>query len=260
MELISFIVLKLCTLRQSRYFSNFFYHDWKGNFQFWWFHLTPYIQDFLHSKVFITFNPFMPTGAFNICCPRDCALGIMGAPRVPPLNPSETIVFCVEASPARCAGEGRRSQIKSRTRDKASVGPAEYEFVNQFRKGRRFLLLFCYYYFSGIIFIIILFSSLATVHRFSEFSLIKPSFDWPYSEKVFCVMSLTHAWKLITNFAESYQISIGEILCFDIILLIYIKYLLIYIEEITWYNSSFHFNRRHMFRPTGKVQQDNNMH
>ena len=63
----------------------------------------------------------MPTGAFNICCPRDCvsrhngdtsgaplnpffptvptfavretvSVSIRGAPRVPPLNPSETIV------------------------------------------------------------------------------------------------------------------------------------------------------------------------
>ena len=34
-----------------------------------------------------TFNPFMPTGAFNICCPRDCVSrhngGTMGAPLKP---------------------------------------------------------------------------------------------------------------------------------------------------------------------------------
>ena len=43
------------------------------------------------SEVLI--NPFMPTVAFNICCPIDCVLGIMGEPRVPPLNPSELIVL-----------------------------------------------------------------------------------------------------------------------------------------------------------------------
>ena len=37
-------------------------------------------------------NPFFPT--VPTCAVRETAsLGIMGAPRVPPLNPSETIVF-----------------------------------------------------------------------------------------------------------------------------------------------------------------------
>ena len=38
------------------------------------------------------FNPFVPI--FPTCAVRETASpGIMGAPRVPPLNPSETIVF-----------------------------------------------------------------------------------------------------------------------------------------------------------------------
>ena len=46
----------------------------------------------------MTLNPLMSNGAFNICCPRDCVSrtvspGMMGAPRVPPLNPSESIVL-----------------------------------------------------------------------------------------------------------------------------------------------------------------------
>ena len=45
------------------------------------------------TKYMQAVNPFMPTGAFNICCPRDCVLGIMGEPRVPSLNPSESIVL-----------------------------------------------------------------------------------------------------------------------------------------------------------------------
>ena len=35
----------------------------------------------------------MPTGAFNICCPRDCVSRHKGGMRVPPLNPSESIVL-----------------------------------------------------------------------------------------------------------------------------------------------------------------------
>ena len=37
--------------------------------------------------------PFMPTVAFNICCPRDCVSGHNGGAWVPPLNPSESIVL-----------------------------------------------------------------------------------------------------------------------------------------------------------------------
>ena len=35
-------------------------------------------------------NPFLPTVAFNICCPRDA---VSRAANVAPLNPSETIVL-----------------------------------------------------------------------------------------------------------------------------------------------------------------------
>ena len=40
-------------------------------------------------------NPFLPTVAFSqhLLSERLTSLGIMGEPRVPPLNPSETIVF-----------------------------------------------------------------------------------------------------------------------------------------------------------------------
>ena len=57
----------------------------------------------IHQKMMMICNiyinkyhiPFMPTGAFNICCPRDCVSRHNGVPRVPPLNPSETIeLFC----------------------------------------------------------------------------------------------------------------------------------------------------------------------
>ena len=46
----------------------------------------------------ISFYPFLPTVAFsqpssNICCPRDCVSRHNGAPLVPPLNPTETIVL-----------------------------------------------------------------------------------------------------------------------------------------------------------------------
>ena len=45
-----------------------------------------------HQVFIIPFNPFMPT--VPIFAVRETtSLGIMGAPRVPPLNPSETIVF-----------------------------------------------------------------------------------------------------------------------------------------------------------------------
>ena len=43
-----------------------------------------------HSRENITFNPFVPT--VPTCAVRETAsLGIMGAPRVPHLNPSESI-------------------------------------------------------------------------------------------------------------------------------------------------------------------------
>ena len=38
-------------------------------------------------------NPFMLTGAFNICCPRDCVSRHNGGTSGAPLNPSETIVL-----------------------------------------------------------------------------------------------------------------------------------------------------------------------
>ena len=38
-------------------------------------------------------NPLMPSGSFNICCPRDCVSRHNGGTSVPPLNPSEAIVF-----------------------------------------------------------------------------------------------------------------------------------------------------------------------
>ena len=38
-------------------------------------------------------NPFMPTVAFNICCPRDCVYRHNGDTSDAPLNPSETIVL-----------------------------------------------------------------------------------------------------------------------------------------------------------------------
>ena len=40
----------------------------------------------------ISFNPFVPTVP-TFAVRETASLGIMGAPRVPPLNPSETIVF-----------------------------------------------------------------------------------------------------------------------------------------------------------------------
>ena len=44
--------------------------------------------------VIIRVNPFMPTVAFNICCPRDCVSRHNGGtPGAPLLNPSETIVL-----------------------------------------------------------------------------------------------------------------------------------------------------------------------
>ena len=50
------------------------------------------IQDLLEQEPRV-FNPFVPTVAFNIYCPRDCVSRHNGAPRVLPLNPSETIVL-----------------------------------------------------------------------------------------------------------------------------------------------------------------------
>ena len=38
-------------------------------------------------------NPFMPTGAFNICCPRDCVSRHNGGPSGDSLTPSELIVL-----------------------------------------------------------------------------------------------------------------------------------------------------------------------
>ena len=39
------------------------------------------------SLLRLTINPFMPTGAFNICCPRDCVSrhngGTTGSPLIP---------------------------------------------------------------------------------------------------------------------------------------------------------------------------------
>ena len=35
----------------------------------------------------------MPTGAFNICCPRDCVSRHKGGTSGAPLNPSESIVL-----------------------------------------------------------------------------------------------------------------------------------------------------------------------
>ena len=36
---------------------------------------------------FCYFNPFMPTGAFNICCPRDCVSRHNGGTSGAPLKP-----------------------------------------------------------------------------------------------------------------------------------------------------------------------------
>ena len=52
-------------------------------------HSTPFTHD---ATCCSRLNPFVPT--VPTCAVRETAsLGIMGAPRVPPLNPSETIVF-----------------------------------------------------------------------------------------------------------------------------------------------------------------------
>ena len=40
-----------------------------------------------------SFNPLMPNGVFNICCPRDCVSRHNGGTSGPPLNPSESIVL-----------------------------------------------------------------------------------------------------------------------------------------------------------------------
>ena len=52
-----------------------------GSKYIWWFFWGVYFNDFVVNK-------FMPTGAFNICCPRDCVSrhngGASGAPLKPP--------------------------------------------------------------------------------------------------------------------------------------------------------------------------------
>ena len=50
-----------------------------------------------HESDHVTLNPLMAIGnnscQFNICCPRDCVSRHNGGTSVPPLNPSESIVF-----------------------------------------------------------------------------------------------------------------------------------------------------------------------
>ena len=44
------------------------------------------------TKLVYSFNPFMPTGAFNICCPRDCVSGHNGEGACPPfLTPPKSM-------------------------------------------------------------------------------------------------------------------------------------------------------------------------
>ena len=45
------------------------------------------------NRIVSEFNPFMPTGAFNICCPRDCVSRHNGGTSGAPLKPHESIVF-----------------------------------------------------------------------------------------------------------------------------------------------------------------------
>ena len=53
----------------------------------------------------ILINPFMPTGAFNICCPRDCVSrhngGTLGAP-LKPLRVDSALRYAVAHTLARC--------------------------------------------------------------------------------------------------------------------------------------------------------------
>ena len=39
----------------------------------------------------MAFNPFMPTVAFNICCPRDCVSGHKGGTRGAPIMPRDAV-------------------------------------------------------------------------------------------------------------------------------------------------------------------------
>ena len=50
-----------------------------------------------NNPIQVGINPLMPIGnyscQFNICCPRDSVSRHNGGTSVPPLNPSESIVF-----------------------------------------------------------------------------------------------------------------------------------------------------------------------
>ena len=57
-------------------------------------HLKPFNFMFIIGIIIVgNFNPLMLSGSFNICCPRDCVSRHNGGTSVPPLNPSESIVF-----------------------------------------------------------------------------------------------------------------------------------------------------------------------
>ena len=70
-----------------------------------WFNkmLKKFICLFIHALTSRGINPFMPTGAFNICCPRDCVSRHNGGASGVPLKPLRDDSALSSFAPSLCS-------------------------------------------------------------------------------------------------------------------------------------------------------------